>query len=389
MKQYSYSEAVEMCIEWHEKKMVPREVSDSDLSSLLEFLVSGVPDRSRAAENTLTVARVAYRYGFLRQAGLLFSSILETDVAPDSESTFADAVHHRGKVFFLTGQLDEAWECATRALELCQHQGSEERQVGCLLAKRQICSTRGLRSEANDLLGQAQCKIANGGSDELSSELLFQQGILLHYSGNRPEAQRLIEQVLDVATQGGDRALQCRCLLQLGAVHKDDGEPRLACELTGKATTIARENRLRIHLIAALSNIGSYYLDLDQTKNAKRVLREAGQLLDETGAELYRAGFLAKRANLAWSLARYNTCLELSEESLKIAKRVGHPQNEADAQCAIGMALEVREEYEQAMIHLNESLRLHDKYQLIRNRNYTENAIAKIEAKQKAGDATP
>ena len=379
MKRYSYADAAELLLSWWEKT-VPHQISDTQLNSLLDAFVEGHTDSTPVtAEHTLGIANIAYGHGYLRQAGILYTSILEAPEDLAGCRIHAHTLYNMGLVRHHEGRLDEASICTNHALESYGHQSDCEGQVKCLLSQRDVCLTRALQAEANHLLDQALKTATKLDRGALSASLQYHKAVRLYNLGKSRDAQEHFEKLHDAVTKAGDYVRQCQCLAELAAVQNDQGDSSLAMKFSAEAVEIARQNRLRVQLVAALSNIGDYYLDLDQTKNAKRVLREANQLIDETGVELFRAGCLRKRARLAWKLNRLEVCLSLSEESLEVAKSVGDPQEQANAHCGIGLVLKVRKDIERATVHLKESLILHDRYKLLRNREITVNAISKLE----------
>lgn len=205
---------------------------------------------------------------------------------PENERAFA--LVDLGRAYEKDDKLDKAIESYQEATRLNQHYAAAFLRLGVALGRGQKYN------EAETALHRASELFSVSNEIEGSTEVLFQQGILLTQQGKLEESKVQFGRALDrsIALENNDQRI--RILQRLSNTFIVAGDAAKAQQYSQQATQLARDSGMENLTTAGLIEIGNSYLIKGNLPEAEKHFSEALRL-----AQLYKGKLNEARALLA------------------------------------------------------------------------------------------
>ena len=172
------------------------------------------------------------------------------------------------------------------------------------------------------------------------------------------KAQRLSDETLELARGLGDRASEARVLWNLQLLNLQRGKPEEAIDYGEKSLALARELSLLEQMAYVLSDLGWAYSFACEFDKAEVRLEEAERMWRELGNTPMLASTLGHSlAGLLWS-GRYDKCLKVADEALKISTSTANFWTMSGIHCFEGQAWFEYGEIDRALASIEAGIQL-------------------------------
>jgi len=325
------------------------------------------------------------------------------EAAPDTEK--ARVYVDLGRAYEKNEKSDKAIESYLRAANLDSQSAAALLRLGIVFGRQQDVKRA---TEAFDKADGIYQALSN---QEGLTEVLYQRGTLLNNTGRLAEARAQLQSALESTQMTGNNYQQIKTLLQLSNIYCNGGDTAQAEKLATEAIDIAQNNQVETLATDGLIDLGNAFLfrgdytpaekyfrqalDFARRKKARR--NEARALLQlgslnvqrenpdeavtyiEQALAFYRPGGYNKDTSRALILlgrayrqkGSYEAALQIFEQQLQLAKELGDPSQIAISHQSIGILLtEDQERYPEALLHVEESSKIHQSIGAISNLGY-------------------
>jgi tetratricopeptide (TPR) repeat protein len=191
-------------------------------------------------------------------------------------------------------------------------------------------------------------------------DIKMQLAILAEKVGDWNKAEKGYLEVIDFAKQKGGIEHQARLEYNLGDLYLRQGKDRLAEEYLSRSIEICRNHKLNVGLVYCLADLAKLHLRFEELEEAEKVLNEAEKLVSKTGPTFLLPLIYRRWAAFYLKKEQWEKALSCADNSVSKAQelRVGSQEldEEGISQRALGQALLVNGQYEQAIAAFEKSL---------------------------------
>jgi tetratricopeptide (TPR) repeat protein len=309
---------------------------------------------------------------------------------PDQEKPYAYV--DLGRAYEKHDEVDKAIESYLEATNRDSQYATAFLRVGVLYVRKLNQASAGAVFDKAEALYQALSNY------EGVTEVFYQRGILLLQTGNIKEARAKFQRALEIARTTNNKYQEVKTLLQFSSLSTLESDTAQAQAYVRQAAELAQASEMENLTTRALIELGVTYLTsgdyVEAEKNFKQSLElaqrykvrynEARALVmlgsvryqqgDAVGATTYAESALAFFQPGGWGketsqalllLGRanrlkgdYDTALGAFQQQLQLSEQVGDLSQSASAQSSIGTTLAYREQYPDALRHLDESYKI-------------------------------
>lgn len=217
-----------------------------------------------------------------------------------------------------------------------------------------------LRSEMDNLLGAASFALDHGYYHHVErfAVNLYIVSQFLDFEGAHRQAITLLQQAVTAATKRGDTEAQYRQLGNLGKAYLQAGDSARALEATNEALALARKGNDELVEQLMLTNMGATYLAADEMKPAYEYLQQALAIAKRRGDRRGQTQLLGNLGLVLATVGLNDQAYDLYKTAVEIAMEVGDEECAATNLANLGNLFFGEKEYEKAeQVSIN-SLRL-------------------------------
>ena len=409
---YQASKALEQAIEMDSKFVLAHarladayaeiDYTDKAKDELL-IATTLAPDRSALAQTDAS---------YLDAISATVTRDFETAVEHYSKIALGAADSEKASVYVDLGRSYEKNENLDKAIESYLEAAKSDRQSAVALLRLGIAYGRQQDlKRATEEFEKAERIYQDLSNQEGITEVLYQRGSVLNKTGRSKEALNQLETALSMTQTTKNNYQQIKILLQLSNLHCNGGDTAQGEKLAKEAIDIAQADQVETLATDGLIDLGNAFLfrgdytpaekyfrqalDFARRKKARR--NEARALLQlgslnvqrenpdeavpyiEQALDFYRPGGYHKDTSRALILlgrayrqkGSYETALQIFEQQLQLATDLRDPSQIAISHQSIGILLtEDQERYPEALLHIEESSRIHESIGAMSNLGY-------------------
>jgi len=308
-----------------------------------------------------------------------------------AESEKASAYVDLGRAYERTEDIPKAQEYYEKAIEKDSQSAVAYLRLAILYGTRRQDS-----SNAESAFNKAQYLYDKMSNQEGRAEVFYQRGVVVA-TNQLPEAKKYLEEALKISLNASNEYQIVRTKLQLSVLSYREGDTQRATELATEAIDRAQNSRIQYLATSGLINLGYALMYRGKVDEADKPIRQALEFAERDKSRASEA-----RATLAlgsWSRQKGNPddAIRLIEKALTFYKGAGYPKetstalielanarsDKGDDEIAMQTYQEVlasdladleqlatvhlsigtllgfeQEKYPQALVHLDESLRI-------------------------------
>ncbi len=276
----------------------------------------------------LALVELARNYGLLAQPSQSRDRALEAlsiFEGIEDEGGIATACAVLGAGYGLTGEVRQAHDILTRAIEIQRRRGDVGPTTSLVLRNLAVSSlalgmkTEGLLlcDEAIEVLGNLGDQRGEYRARALKAETLFDLGDI-------EQSVQDCNELLDFAPGCGDPSLEPRVHSLLARVHSQIGDYCQALEHHRRALSLLHEETSRLQYGSALSEIAVTHLKLRAYADARKFAMKALNLWREVGSVTEEANALSILSNISEKEGDAAAALEFAERALVCQRKTSH-----------------------------------------------------------------
>jgi serine/threonine protein kinase len=219
--------------------------------------------------------------------------------------------------------------------------------------------TRRKLDEARDQMSQALMKSEVIDDKYQQIKIRLQLSSLLCLAGETDKAQQEAAEVLKFARENSLEALTANSLINLGNAFMARGDLSQAEKYLNQALEIAQYYKARRSEGKALLVLASFYTQHQgKTDRILDLVRQAAVINEQEGYRKYAIQAQAILGHASDQMADYDSARKAFEQQLGLAEQLDDQEQVALSHEGLGIMLNHREQYVEALKHLNEDYRI-------------------------------
>jgi len=190
-------------------------------------------------------------------------------------------------------------------------------------------------------------------------KILLRLSCIAWNEGNTVQAKQYAEEAIQSAQTNDIRSLATNGLIDLGYACMTRGELEESGEHLNRALEFASADKARLGEARALLALGNLHLQQDNPDAAIDCLTRAVDFYQESGYRTQTSTCLLLLARAKRQKGEYEASIQMSEQTLQLARELNDPSREASAHSNTGYVLGVEQErYPEGLLHFDQSLKL-------------------------------
>ena len=304
------------------------------------------------------IGKVYSNAGRYRDAGRVYSRVLEISKKIGYGKGTAASVRRLGDIHYLQGRYDEAVTMYRESLKIQEELGDRSGIASTLHQLGIIHQRRGRYDEAVTKY-QESLKISEELGDRSGiASTLHQLGMIHHDQGRYDEAVTKYQESLKIAEELGDRSGIANTLHQLGMIHHDQGRYDEAVTKYQESLKISEELGNRSGIASTLHQLGIIHQRRGRYDEAVTKYQESLKISEELGNRSGIASTLHQLGIIHQRRGRYDEAVTKYQESLKISEELGNRSGIAITLHQLGNVHYLQGRYDEAVTKYQESLKI-------------------------------
>jgi serine/threonine protein kinase/ATP/maltotriose-dependent transcriptional regulator MalT len=317
-----------------------------------------------------------------------------------------------GRAYEKGGEIEKAVENYQKATELDSLYAAAFLRLGIVRGRKE-----GL-SSAEAAFTKAENIYRTQNNFEGLAEVLYQRGSLLNNMDKLSEARVQLQEALRITDTTVNEYQRIKILLQLSSVSATEGDMTRAHQYATEAIDLARAKGIENLTTRGLNDLGNAFFLRGDYSEAEKYFRQAlefaqrykgrnnearallslgslhlqrgdveeGISFVEMALAFYQTGGYRKETSLCLLLlgranrqrGDYDAALQAFEQQLQLARHANDPSQVAAAYSSIGHVLDNKEQYVEALSHLEESYKINESLNSLYNAGYDLKSRASI-----------
>jgi ATP/maltotriose-dependent transcriptional regulator MalT len=257
--------------------------------------------------------------GFTDELGLIINDL---DPVKIPENIWAKVLIHKGHIFTVNGNWDDAMDCYQKSLKLCEKLGDAQGLVRAYNGSGVIFFHKGNWQKAMELYEKG-LEFAEIENDYYNSSKILSNISLIHWgNGDLQLAIELMRKSLFLSEKLNDRQGIARALNNLGIIYWEQGEHDEAITVYKKSLKISEELEDKQTIAILLNNIGEAYRMKDMRKRAEEFYYNSLELSQELGFK-WQVGQVYCNLGELYKKIDKDKSMEFLNRSFEIYKNLG------------------------------------------------------------------
>lgn len=257
--------------------------------------------------------------------------------------------------------LTKAKDAFDKAEEIYQLSSNTEGQAQVLYQRGILLSSADKLADGRAQLEKALRMARDANNTHQQIRTLLQLSAVSWNEGNTVQAKQYAAEAIESAQANDLRSLATNGLIDLGYASMARGELEESGESLKRALEFAQTDKARLGEARALLALGNLHLQQDNPDDAIRCLSRALGFYQESKYMTQTSTCLLLLARANRQKGEYETALQVSGQTLQLAKELNDPSREASAQSNFGYVLGIEQErYAEGLEHMDQSYQIDD-----------------------------
>ncbi len=255
--------------------------------------------------------------------------------------------------------LKNAKEAFDKAEEIYQLSSNTEGQAEVLYQRGVLLSSADRLADGRAQLEKALRMAGDAKNTHQQIRTLLQLSTVSWNEGKTVQAKQYAAEAIESAQANDIRSLATNGLIDLGYAFMSRGELEESGKSLKQALEFAQVDKARLGEARALLALGNLHLQQDNPDDAIRCLSRARDFYQESGYQRQTSTCLLLLARANRQKGEYDTSLQVSEQTLQLARDLNDPSREASAHSNSGYVLGIEQErYAEGLAHMDQSYQI-------------------------------
>jgi tetratricopeptide (TPR) repeat protein len=269
-----------------------------------------------------------------------------------SDAAKPKALVDLGRAYERNDEIDKAKESYTSAIQLAPSDAAASLRLGVLCGQQQNFK------RADDAFRNAEKLYHDLSDHEGVTEVLYQRGLLLKNSEKPHDARSQLEKALKLIQTTSNVYQQVRALLALGSVAAIEGQTAEAEQHANQAVSLAQANRIENQATNGLIWLGNAFLLRGEYEAAEKYYLKGLELARRDNGRHNEALALFQLGSLRMQQRKTDEALGYIEQALPFFKHAGYRKELSQLLILQGRASRDKGDTDAALRAFNEQLQL-------------------------------